>query len=86
MSGSSLCSWSFKGAQLDSEKNIEATIMHFVKILKSIVDRIGARNRQFIISTAEAGEKNEVQNLRKKLAHKWRLTSTTKDGNEDIQS
>ena len=44
--------------------------MHFVKILKSIVDRIGTRNRQFIISTAEAGEENEVQNLRKKLAHK----------------
>jgi len=54
MSGSSFSSCSFKGAQLDSEKNIEATIMHFVIVFKPIVDRIGAGNREFTISAAEA--------------------------------
>lgn len=54
MSGSSFSSCSFKGAQLDSEKNIEATIMHFVIVCKPIVDKIGAGNREFTISAPEA--------------------------------
>ena len=64
MSGSSL-SCSFKGAQLDSEKNIEATIMQFVQNLKPIVDRIGARNIESLwISAAEESEENVVRNLK----------------------
>jgi len=68
MSRSSLSSCFFTGAQLDSEKSIEAAITHFVKILKPIVYRIGARNSEFMISAAEAGEEN-VRNLKKKQQH-----------------
>ena len=71
MSGSSF-SCSFKGAQLDSEKNIEATVMQCVKNLKPIVDNgIGARNREFmnLNSAAEEGEENDVRNLKKTNWH-----------------
>ena len=71
MSGSSF-SCSFKGALLDSEKNIEATVMQCVKNLKPIVDNgIGARNREFmnLNSAAEEGEENDVRNLKKTNWH-----------------
>ena len=73
MSGSSFFSCSFKGAQLDSENNTEAAIMHSVKILKPIVYRIGARNREFMISAAEAGEENEIRNLKKKIGTQMKI-------------
>ena len=74
MSGSSF-SCSFKGAQLDSEKNIEATVMQCVKNLKPIVDRIGARNREFmnLNSAAEEGEENDVRNLRKQIGTRMKI-------------
>lgn len=66
MSGSSL-SCNFKGAQLDSEKNIEATIMQFVQNLKPIFDRIGARNRELMNPCSRRERRN--QNLKKTNWH-----------------
>ena len=68
MSGSSF-SCSFKGAQLDSEKNIEATVMQCVKNLKPIVDRIGARNRELMNLCSRKGRRKRRPKSKKTNWH-----------------